>query len=278
MSRNKSQIDQINPVCGQRLRQLLNEFKITQKDFAITVNQDPSYICRLINSRQRLSPDTARFYIKAAFDGKGIRWEWLAGWDDFKTDAEKVENDIYVQGNIILKESNEWRQRDEAVSKILRAMSYRLFEPYVSAEFIRTEEEAVEFSEFFDMIHNAEKKQMMKEKFSESGLREIRMLCDKKLRENDAVFMDLFGDDREDDEEYSEHWVVNHAAEYLESIKAHAQREQEERENTSWGLYDDNQNMVMVFSPNEYITFVNQLYDVVTALIQYHIGKKKGQS
>ncbi len=242
------------------------------------VNQDPSYICRLINGRQRLSPDTARFYIKTAFEGKGIRWEWLAGLDDFKTEIEQIENGILTQGNVLQKENNEWRCRDEVVSKMLRALHYRWFKPNATHEDLRMEDETDEFMDFFFVLHNSEYSQTMREKFSEEGLYEMRKLCDRILWRNDAAFMDLFGDDYDVEDEDSNHWIASHPEEYLKNVKEYVRIEREERENTSWGLYDDDLNMVTVFSPNEYIAFVNQLYDVVTALIQYHITKKKGQA
>jgi len=267
---------EINPKTGKRLQELIKGLKMTQGDFGERIGLGSRQISCIVRGERRLTEDNAR---RIAELFPPVRMEWLMGWDDFKTETEQIEDEIYRQGDILQKENNEWRWRDEVVSKILRAQQYRWFKPNTSREALRLEEETDAFMEFFWTLHDPEPSQTMKKSFSEKGLQEMRSLCDRLIRENDPAFMDIFGDDcdDDDDDEAPNHWVAAHPEEFLESIKKWARQEQEEREITSWGLYDNDMNMITVFSPNEYIAFVNQLYDVVTALIQYHITKKKGQ-
>lgn len=286
MSRNKVQIDPINPVCGQRLRLLLNEFKITQKEFAITVNQDPSYICRLVNGRQRLSPDTARFYIKTAFDGKGIRWEWLMGYDDSMTGEDYVREMIREGEERIDLETSEFERKTETVRKILSALQMDMYPSRYDTETRKMIAEGAAYGTFLEILESDNT--LLKDVFTETGIQEIRaMYLEGRIRETE-VHPDEFGMTEEEwaeslkeieaEEAAFDKYTLENPQAWLDEYRRIGQKSAESMLQEEYDLFDTDGNLIVQFTAREKEDFVNQIYDVVTALIQYHITKKKGQA
>lgn len=79
MSRKKVEI---NPIRGERLKMLLIENGIDQKELADKINYSKEHISYIINGRRNLTEDAAQAIIKLF---PGTRIEWLMGYDDFKT-------------------------------------------------------------------------------------------------------------------------------------------------------------------------------------------------
>lgn len=73
---------EINQASGKRIKELLKENKITQIDFADTIHCTSEHLSAIINGRRRLTEDTARSIV---LQFPNIRYEWLMGYDDFKT-------------------------------------------------------------------------------------------------------------------------------------------------------------------------------------------------
>ena len=76
---------EINPECGKRLRELLKESGIKQKELAKKLNYDPRHISNIITGKKRLTPETS-YRIADMFH---IRAEWLLCQDDYRTREEK---------------------------------------------------------------------------------------------------------------------------------------------------------------------------------------------
>ena len=76
---------EVNPECGGRLRELLRESDIKQKELAKKLNYDPRHISNIITGKKRLTPETS-YQIADMFH---VRAEWLLCQDDYKTQEEK---------------------------------------------------------------------------------------------------------------------------------------------------------------------------------------------
>ena len=76
---------EVNPECGGRLRELLRESGIKQKELAKKLNYDPRHISNIITGKKRLTPETS-YRIADMFH---IRAEWLLCQDDYRTQEEK---------------------------------------------------------------------------------------------------------------------------------------------------------------------------------------------
>lgn len=79
MSRKKVEI---NPIRGERLKMLLIENGVDQKELANKIGYTKEHISYIINGRRNLTEDAAQAIIKQF---PGTRIEWLMGYDDFKT-------------------------------------------------------------------------------------------------------------------------------------------------------------------------------------------------
>lgn len=78
---------EVNQECGQRLKLLLKERNITQKDLAARLGYEPQHISNIVRGNRRLNGDIADRITREIFPG--VRPEWLLCRDDFKTQAEK---------------------------------------------------------------------------------------------------------------------------------------------------------------------------------------------
>ena len=88
MSRKKVEI---NEKCGKRLSELLRENGITQQCFAEQIGYTEQHISLLVTAKRRLTSEAAK-QIVAIFPP--VRLEWLMGYDDFKTPADKNMKEI----------------------------------------------------------------------------------------------------------------------------------------------------------------------------------------
>ena len=72
--------------------------------------------------------------------------------------------------------------------------------------------------------------------------------------------------------------IIDDPISYLISAKHYASQMEHHQMSVEYDLFDNNGNKLLHLGKYEKDDFINQLYDVVTALIQYHITKKKGQA
>lgn len=88
MSRKKTEI---NPIRAERVKKLIEREKISQVDFASRIFQTQQNVSRILNLKTALTEETARLIIEAFPE---YRIEWLLGYDDSMTNAEKFLNTI----------------------------------------------------------------------------------------------------------------------------------------------------------------------------------------
>lgn len=78
---------EVNRECGQRLKLLLKERNITQKDLAVRLGYEPQHISNIVRGNRRLTGDIADRITSEIFPD--VRPDWLLCRDNFKTQAEK---------------------------------------------------------------------------------------------------------------------------------------------------------------------------------------------
>lgn len=76
---------QINRLRGERVKSLLSEHGMTQKELAEKIGYVPEHLSFIVNGRRNLTEEAAHA-ISALFPG--VRFEWLMGFDDFKTERD----------------------------------------------------------------------------------------------------------------------------------------------------------------------------------------------
>ena len=83
--------EDINPVCGRNLKVLLSDNKMTQKELAKELHYTEQHLSLIINGNRRLTVEAAK---KIATLFPGTRYEWLMGYDDFRSDSELISTAI----------------------------------------------------------------------------------------------------------------------------------------------------------------------------------------
>lgn len=78
---------EINRECGERLKFLLKERGVTQKDLAARLGYEPQHISNIVRGNRRLTGDFADRITREIFTD--VRPDWLLCRDNFKTQAEK---------------------------------------------------------------------------------------------------------------------------------------------------------------------------------------------
>lgn len=82
---------EINAECGARLKLLLSEHKMTQKDLAKQLGYTEQHMSLLIKGERRLTEEAARNIVKQFPD---VCYEWLMGYDDFRSREEKFSYEL----------------------------------------------------------------------------------------------------------------------------------------------------------------------------------------
>jgi len=77
--------EEINKICGKRLRELISASNLTQYEFADKINYTEQQVSYMVNGKRRITPDAA---MRIAEMFPPTRFEWLLGLDDFKTPFE----------------------------------------------------------------------------------------------------------------------------------------------------------------------------------------------
>lgn len=133
----------INPKKGERLRQLLQEYNVSQKEIASVLNYSPEQISYIINGKRNLTEPAAKEIIKyfnsidendhlclpSMRKGKAVRFEWLMGYDDYKTEREKKEKDISTEQ---LAEVSQWHKYLELQKGRTEDSEHKAFDLYLN--------------------------------------------------------------------------------------------------------------------------------------------------
>lgn len=80
---------EINKICGKRLKQLLKENNCSQTKLADDLKYSAQHINLLIQGKRRLPEETAIRICRLFYP---YRYQWLMGYDDFKTFEEQQES------------------------------------------------------------------------------------------------------------------------------------------------------------------------------------------
>lgn len=88
--------EKLNPKQGKRLKELLNDYGITQKELADKLHYSEPHISRIANGHSPLTLATAKriceYVNSISVDAAPIRYQWLMGMDDFKTAVDQLED------------------------------------------------------------------------------------------------------------------------------------------------------------------------------------------
>ena len=87
---------EINKDSGNRLRQLLQENGLTQQFFAEQVGYTEQHVSLLVTGKRRLTPEAATQITKMF---PPVRFEWLMGFDDYKTPERKKHSEYSKKVN-----------------------------------------------------------------------------------------------------------------------------------------------------------------------------------
>lgn len=119
MGRRKTEI---NPVRGERLKELLAENNITQKDLAEKIGYSKEHISFVVVGKRNMPEEMAKI-ISRHFPY--VRFEWLMGYDNFKTEDDKAKHDLLAERE---NEIEVWRaillqQRGEKKTALIKLLT-----------------------------------------------------------------------------------------------------------------------------------------------------------
>ena len=103
--------EELNIICGERLRKCIEEKNMKQKDVAAAAHFTEQHISNIVKGKCKLTTDTAR----ALADVLGVRMEYMLCQDDYKTKL-----DYYLSSMKNMKEI------DNCLCKILDCKGYSL--------------------------------------------------------------------------------------------------------------------------------------------------------
>ena len=86
---------EINILRGQRLKQVLNDQKMKQRELADILDCTKEHISYIVTGKRNLTEEHAK---KIVAQFPHIRLEWLMGYDDFRTEYEKGINEFLQWG------------------------------------------------------------------------------------------------------------------------------------------------------------------------------------
>lgn len=83
---------EINPESGKRVKELLDDVKMTQIELAKRLNYTPQQISRIVQGKSRLTEYTAQRIVDVCKTEDSLirtRYEWLMCYDDLKTESDE---------------------------------------------------------------------------------------------------------------------------------------------------------------------------------------------
>lgn len=139
---------EVNPICGERLRSLLEKYGMEQQELANRIGYTKEHISYIVNGKRRLTQEAAEAIVKLFPE---TRVGWLLGYEEHETDHD-----------IILETANEFVSTEDAIIKLMgfaaKLLGYQLRWPDTVSEG-KGEEEVQEYAPDevrFDLIkgHN----------------------------------------------------------------------------------------------------------------------------
>lgn len=255
---NKKEINQKSCI---RLRELISELKMTQSQFGELLGLGSRQISCMVNGARRLTEDNAR---RIAQMFPEVRYEWLMGYDDYKTEGEykksKLDEELFEINKEYLKFHELCYQAEEIVGKLGYEFTNTALLPKKAKLAIRNE---CEVYELIDIIKNPEN-YILRKLFSEDELNSIY----ERLESYDKISHPGY---HELTEENYERILQKERVEVTEAMKV----SQELHSYMPYYLCDKNGNIAAQFSYTETCAFIQQLHDVVEAMIIYYMNKHK---
>lgn len=277
-------IKEINQNTGERVRNVRISYDMTQEEFGERIGLVSRQVSCIERGKRRLTEDNARLIAKLF---PPVRMEYLMGWDDNETEIDKQAADLRKESLEESRDIDTWFVKSKCVEEMLIAFKYVIDwqnedPPEKRREMWQDAKEWDDLNKMQETLFSENK--ALKEVFSDESIEQMRSICSKANLQRLASI--LGEDDLREllvNADYDEHdnnrWVVENTDAWLDMQRDCLRQKNEVKERQKYVLCDNEANILHQFTPIEYDIFINELYDVVTALIQYHItkGKKKGQ-
>lgn len=93
----------VNPICGERLRSLLEEHGMEQQELASRIGYTKEHISYIVNGKRNLTKEAAEAIVRVFPE---TRIGWLLGYEDHETDAGiiiEAANEFAITGHAIIK-------------------------------------------------------------------------------------------------------------------------------------------------------------------------------
>lgn len=251
----------INTKSGERLKELIISHDMTYSEFGKSVNLSERTINSYVSNTRRLTEDSARIITQIYPE---VRFEWLMGWDDYKTEKEftvsKIDKEYLNQHQTYF----EWLNKIGVVGKALPAFGYKLRTAYFANSSEAEKIEAENYKELWELFkilieRNNEK---LLNIFDEN---ELDAICSRLKSELKIITLE----ETEEDIDY----IIEHQGER----KQETEELMSYHQNIPLCLCDDDNNKIIEFTTDESKMFIDELYNVVNALIYFHINKAKGE-
>ena len=101
---------EINPIRGQRLKQLLSKQNMMQRELAEALGCTKEHISYIVRGKRNLTQEIAE---KIILLFPHIPFNWLMGYDDFESDLSK---EVYAFG--------QWGKEEETRRKAVKALAF----------------------------------------------------------------------------------------------------------------------------------------------------------
>ncbi|MBQ4354261.1 MAG: helix-turn-helix transcriptional regulator [Clostridia bacterium] len=273
---NKKEINQKSCI---RLRELISDLEMTQSQFGDLLGLGARQISCMVNGVRRLTEDNAR---RIAQLFPKVRYEWLMGYDDYKTELEYKNSKLDEKLFELHKDIREYIELCGITDKIVSQIGYE-FTNTSLAQLPEDEKRALrnerEFYRLCKIIKNPQN-DIFRKLFSEEELRNIRDRLDSY---DDCAYPGISRGERREltDEEVEEYWRdrAENAEEIIEEQRAAVESFSKEMPEVHgydpYCLCDKNGNIAAQFTYSETCSFIHQLHDVVEAMIIYYINKHK---
>ncbi|MBR5313103.1 MAG: helix-turn-helix transcriptional regulator [Clostridia bacterium] len=254
----------INPICGKRLQELIQESGMSQKEFAEKANYTPEYISNLVTGKKAFPIGTAREFINNFFPN--IRLEWLMGDDECKTVSEHQMSSFRNDLDKVFRPLYDYNMRWDVVQYFLEALSWQWTTTDLAEAPIEERiecERARNFLLFYRALkrpHNETVREILGDSFEE---------VERKMDDFVDSWFDFIPEER-DQEEYIR-YITDHYSEEMKSASELMERCLKEKRSKCPCICDENNNILVRFTPEKGEMFVNELYDVVYALVTHHI-------
>lgn len=269
----------IHPKSGERLRELISDLNMTQAQFGARIGYGANHVSYVATSGRRLTEEFARKIVQEFPD---IRYEWLMGYDDYKTEIEYKNSKLDEELFKIHKDIREYIDLCGTADKIVSQLGYE-FTNTSLAQLPEDEKLALrnerEFYRLRKIINNP-KNDIFHKLFSEEELNNIR---DRLESYDDCAYPGISRGERREltDEEVEEYWQdrAENAEEIIKeqraAVEAFSKEMPEVHGYDPYCLCDKNGNIAVQFTYSETCSFIHQLHDVVEAMIVYYINKHK---